>query len=79
MSDIQMVDKDGGLVTIGTTDVSPTPEALALQLWKDWFSFCGNPWIQDDYGRMGCYFCVEDHPGHAEDCIFVKAQKLIQQ
>lgn len=53
-------------------------EEAALQLWKAWFGFDGNPWITDDYGRTYCFFCVEASPNHSDDCIFVRARSLCE-
>lgn len=50
---------------------------LGLQLWKEWFEWDGDPLVVDDYGRVTCFFCVEDDPNHSKDCIFVKAKQLV--
>lgn len=36
------------------------------------------PWYNDDYGRCICFFCGEDHPGHANDCPY-RLLKLVFQ
>ena len=53
-------------------------EVEALALWRAWFKESGNnPWVEDDYGRSRCFFCVGDYPDHDPDCIFEHARRMI--
>lgn len=48
----------------------------ALNIWREWFEWSGNPWVEDDYGKTNCFFCGETEPNHAPSCAFIKAQTL---
>lgn len=54
-----------------------TPEKKALELWRRFFDEHGAPWEENDYGQVYCFFCVDDHPDHDSDCIYVTAAKLL--
>lgn len=36
-----------------------------------------DPFINDDPFSRSCFFCREDHPNHAEDCIYLEAKRLL--
>lgn len=54
-------------------------ERKALELWRQWFEYRGNPYEQigyldDDY----CFFCGnESDDGHEKDCPYVGACELL--
>jgi hypothetical protein len=54
-------------------------EEQALELWRRWFEENDDVWVQDDYGRSWCSFCIEDEPNHADDCIYVAAKELVEK
>ena len=54
----------------------------ALQLWLRWFEQDGAPYIKDgeDMGYDDyCFFCGENEPEHEPDCIYLEAEKLVQE
>lgn len=52
-------------------------EENALELWKRWFEFSGDPWESIDVFEDCCFFCCGDRPDHELDCVYVAAKKLI--
>lgn len=52
--------------------------STAIELWKRWFDWSGDPWVDaSEFGRVYCFFCGENHPNHEPHCVFVTAQKLV--
>jgi hypothetical protein len=50
----------------------------ALQIWKKWFEYSGSPWVLGSGGWFEeCFFCGENIPNHEDNCVYVKAKKLI--
>lgn len=53
-------------------------ERKALELWREWFRWSGDPWeVEDQMGRVGCFFCIADQPNHEPDCIYLAAWELV--
>lgn len=49
-----------------------------LKLLKEWFKESGDPWVEDDYGHINCFFCGESEPDHSLNCFFIKAKLLVK-
>ena len=59
-----------------------TKAEQALELWREWFVWDGDPTYMDEmYGDLRCFFCGEillDKPyEHAPNCIFIRAKQLV--
>ena len=60
-------------------------ETTALELWKRWFNEGGKwEYWEDDGYHIYCFFCGDFSmygenidEGHADDCIYIAAKKLI--
>jgi len=54
-------------------------EDKALELWRRWFDFSGDPYEADvDAIELWCFFCGKNKDdGHASDCVYVQAAKLL--
>lgn len=48
----------------------------ALKLWEEWFERDGDPWVKLEVITY-CYFCLRFEPDHADDCIYLRAKKLV--
>ena len=55
----------------------------ALELWKRLFERTTSPWIESnafDIDAEYCFFCSEwRDEGHAPDCIWIEAKKLVEE
>jgi hypothetical protein len=56
-----------------------TKEYRALTLWREWFARGASPWREG-----ACFFCQEQNTaaeaaGHAPDCLYIRAQALVEQ
>jgi hypothetical protein len=56
-----------------------TTEYRALTLWREWFARGESPWVEGS-----CFFCKERKtaaaaPGHAPDCLYIRAKALVEQ
>ena len=50
---------------------------IALQLWKRWFEFSGEP-FEIDGAYQYCFFCRNDKSeGHDKECVYVAACELV--
>lgn len=54
-------------------------EQKALELWRKWFSWSGNPWVLegDEFDRE-CFFCGRKEPDHEQDCTYIGAKNLVE-
>jgi hypothetical protein len=58
--------------------VDKKEEEGALELWRRWFEFSGDPWESAGFwGTDFCFFCREDHPNHKPDCVYIAAKELV--
>lgn len=49
----------------------------AIELWKRWFDWSGNPWEVNSNGDECCFFCGELKPNHEVDCVYTIAKELV--
>lgn len=54
-------------------------EKDALELWRRWFEFSGDPYVMDtDAIDKWCFFCRNsEDEGHAGNCIYIDATNLL--
>ncbi len=51
----------------------------AIELWKRWFKWSGDPWVSGDgWISEQCFFCGEDKPKHTIDCVYILAKELTE-
>jgi len=49
----------------------------ALELWRQWFDWDGDPWVEDNRANVTCFFCLEDKPNHTSNCTYERARNLL--
>lgn len=49
----------------------------AIELWKRWFDWRGNPYIKVGGMPTVCFFCDAIRPDHNVNCVYVTAEKLV--
>ena len=48
----------------------------SIELWKRWFDWRGNPWL-NDASQMKCFFCDGQRPNHDVNCVYLIAKELV--
>jgi len=61
-----------------------TKEQLALELWREWFVWDGDPtYTRKTGGDPNCFFCgaifFKGEGKHLPGCIFIRAKQLIEK
>lgn len=53
-------------------------KTTAVELWKRWFDWSGDPWVSGDgWITEDCFFCGEDKPNHEPHCVYITAKELV--